>query len=761
MRFLLFILLSNASAIAQNNIPALGQWREHLPYQIAIDVTASPNKIYTATPYSLFSVDIATKEIQRISKVSGLSETGITTIKFDTYSNQLFIAYTNSNIDVLTSKGIQNIPELKREQLQGDKTITHFFPDKDVCYLSTGFGIVVINTSKYEIKETWIIGKGSSYTRVNMFTKDNSYMYAATEEGLKRTPVNTANPADSQQWQNLSGGNSLPAGAAKGVVTLDNKIISLLNDSLFIQEGNRWRLFFSNGLPVTSINSTENKLTVCQQTNSGSRVLVMNSAGVIEQALQAKNIIKHPRNAIMQSGNVWIADSTYGLSQWKTTLIERYLPDSPPNIATGEILFYDNKFYAAAGGADNAWNFIQNQNGVYSFSESHWTHYQPVNRASGDSLSEFITIAIDPRDKTIWAGSFGDGLVHIISDDQYVFYKENTPLNAVSGNPLSYRVSGLAFDRNNNLWISNFGAATLLHVLKADNTWKSFTPPFGLNRNAASQILIDDYDQKWIVSPLANGLLCFNHGASIDNNADDQWRLYTIGTGRGNLPSNDVLSIAKDKNGYIWVGTIDGVGVIQCPHEAFTATCDAVLPIAEQGGFANYLFKGEAVTAITVDGADRKWIGTKNGVWLINAVGDKVLEHFTEDNSKLLSDDIKRIAINGVTGEVFFATAKGISSFKGTATEGGEKTDALLVYPNPVPPGYIGMIAIKGLKQNSFVKITELNGRLVYQTKALGGQAVWNGKNYKGEPIASGVYIILVTDEGQVERNAGRIVFIK
>lgn len=492
-----------------------------------------------------------------------------------------------------------------------------------------------------------------------------------------------------------------------------------------------------------------------------SRVLVLNSTGVIEQTLRAPSIIENPRNAILQGGYVWIADSTHGLSQWKNTLIERYLPDSPPDIATGEILFYDNVFYAAAGGVDNAWNIMQNKNGVYSFSESHWTHYKPVDPANGDSLSEYITIAVDPRDKTIWAGSYGDGLVHITRANQFIVYKQNTPLNSVPGDPQSYRISGLAFDRNNNLWISNFGASTILHVLKSDNTWKPFTPPFNLNRNAVSQILIDDYDQKWIVSPLGNGLLIFNHGASIDNNADDQWRLYTIGTGKGNLPSNDVLSIAKDKNGYIWVGTSDGVGVIQCPHEAFTSTCDAVLPIAEQGGFANYLFKGEAVTAIAVDGADRKWIGTKNGVWLINAEGDKVLEHFTEDNSKLLSDDIKRITINGVTGEVFFATAKGISSFKGAATEGGEKTDALLVYPNPVPPGYRGMIAIKGLKQNSFVKITELNGRLVYQTKALGGQAVWNGKNYKGELIASGVYIILVTDDGQVERNAGKIVFIK
>lgn len=255
MRFLFFILFLNATAVAQNNIPAIGQWREHLPYQQAIDVTASQNKIYTATPYSLFTVDIATKEIQRISKVSGLSETGISTIKFDTYSNQLFIAYTNSNIDVLTAKDIENIPELKREQLQGDKTITHIFPDKEVCYLSTGFGIVLINTSKYEIKETWIIGKGGSYARVNMFTKDNSHMYAATDEGLKRTPVNTPNPADFQQWQNISGTLGLPSGAAEGVVTLENKIIALVNDSLFIQEGNGWKLFLPMAcrlLPLTA-----------------------------------------------------------------------------------------------------------------------------------------------------------------------------------------------------------------------------------------------------------------------------------------------------------------------------------------------------------------------------------------------------------------------------------------------------------------------------------------------------------------------------
>ena len=236
--------------------------------------------------------------------------------------------------------------------------------------------------------------------------------------------------------------------------------------------------------------------------------------------------------------------------------------------------------------------------------------------------------------------------------------------------------------------------------------------------------------------------------------------IYRAGAGAGNLPSNEILSISKDKSGAIWVGTKDGIGVIQCPHEATTTGCEAILPVAQNGNFAGFLFKGEEVRSIAVDGADRKWIGTKNGVWLISADGEKVLERFTEDNSFLLSNDVTRIAINGTTGEVFFSTAKGICSFRGSATEATESTENLLIYPNPVPPGYNGTIGIKGLAQNSFIKITELNGRLVYQAKALGGQAVWNGRDYKGRQVSSGIYLVLVAEEGKAEKIAGKIVLV-
>ena len=179
-----------------------------------------------------------------------------------------------------------------------------------------------------------------------------------------------------------------------------------------------------------------------------------------------------------------------------------------------------------------------------------------------------------------------------------------------------------------------------------------------------SQIIIDDVNQIWIVSPKGNGLICYNDDNSIDNISDDNWKLYRSGAGNGNFPTINVLSVAKDKSGFIWVGTNDGIGVIQCPQDVFHTGCDAVLPIVQQGNLAGYFFKGEEVRSIAVDGADRKWVATKNGAWLVSADGDKVIYRFTEENSPLLSNDVKKIAIDGKTGEIFFATANGICSFE-------------------------------------------------------------------------------------------------
>lgn len=737
-------------------------WREHLPYQGGLDVTASEKKIYCATPYSLFTIDLSTKEVERFSKVAGLSETGMSAIKYDPVSKKLLLAYLNSNIDIIDEKGIHNIPDLKRENTSGDKTIYHIFPDNDKWYLSTGLGVIVVDGEKKEINDSWLIGSSGNFVKVNAFTKNNNFFYAATDEGLKRIVASGSNPADFTNWQNISGSNGLSASACNSVVNFSGKTIALHNDSLFIENGTNWNLFFTNNWPVVSMNVSENKLFVCQRQASGAaQVLVLNSDGAIQGAIQQPNVVSFPKNAISVNNAIWIADLFGGLSHWTGNTFESYRLNSPADLALGAITVYDKVLYATAGSVNGSWNYLYNRSGFFKLDDSYWTNYNRFNLPQLDSMLDFVSIAVDPRDQSVWAGSYGGGLAHFKSNGQLEIFKQNSPLEQAIGDPGSYRVSGLAFDSDRNLWISNFGSANQLHVLKNNATWKSYAIPFLLFANSASQILIDDANQKWIVSPLGNGLIVFNDNNTIDNTSDDKWKVYKAGTVFGNLPSNDVLSIAKDKSGFIWVGTSDGVAIIPCPQEVFSNNgCQSVWPVIKEGNFANYLFKGQEVKSIAVDGADRKWIATSSGAWLVSADGDKVMEHFTEENSPLLSNDVRNIAIDGKTGEVFFATAKGMSSFRGTATEATETKNDVLVFPNPVPPSYNGNIGIRGLPENSIVKITETSGRLVYQTRSLGGQAVWNGKDYRGQQASSGIYLVIAVDGAKQEKVVAKIVFI-
>ena len=750
-----FFVFVPLAAKSQTAAPPIGSWREHLPYHRTIALAAADQKIFAATPYSLFSVHSTTGEVQRHSRLTGLSETGIADIAFDAGRKKLVVGYRNSNIDILAENSITGVPGLKRVNIPGDKTIYDIYPTSGFCYLATGIGIVELDLDRAEMRDSWFIGAGGSREKVFSVTKDDRNFFAATASGLKVAPL-TAVLADWRNWATVPGMEQTTA-----LQHWQGQVVALQRDSVFLHTISGWQFFYADGWKIESIQVSE-KLLALSQTGSGTgRIVFLNASGTVQQLLQQPSFIAHPTHALKKGSDYWISDAVHGLSRWTPGNFISYQLNSPKDIATGELRIRNNVLVAAAGGVDAAWTGSGRGNGYYRLAENEWTNFHRDQQPLFDSLPDIITVAIDPRDGTTWAGSFGGGLLHHTASGTFVNYKQASPLRPPASDPGSYRVSGLAFDLANNLWVANYGSPEILHVRKQDGGWQSFSPPFSLAENAVGGILVDDLDQKWIISPKGNGLLVFNHGNTLENIADDQWKRYMSGANAGNLPSSHVLSLAQDQEGSVWVGTDDGIAIIPCPWEVFKSGCPAILPVVKEGGFSNYLFKGERINAIAVDGGDRKWIGTSNGAWLVTHTGEKVLAHFTEENSPLLSNEIQRIAVNGTTGEVFFATAKGICAFRGAATDAAENNDALLVYPNPVPPGYGGSIAIKGLAANSFVKITELNGRLVFQAKALGGQAVWNGRDYTGKKIASGVYLVIVTDENKNERRAGRIVFIR
>lgn len=739
---------------AQSPIPPLGQWREHLPYRTVTHVVAGADKLYAATPYSLFSVDLNENSIERYSRLTGLSETGVSALGYEPVSGKLLIAYANSNLDIVYRNDIFNIPDIKREAVTGDKRIYEVAVIQGSFFLCSGLGVIQVDADRYEIRSTWRIGQSGNETRVNQLVLFNGVYYAATAEGLKRQVQPNADPSFFGNWSNQSGQNGLPAGECRKLVMANASLFALVGEQLYRLDGNgQWSLVFDSAPWTTrSIFSATGHLLLCQTQSGQGRVLEIDQTGQPVTSFQSG--LTEPVYALRQNNITWIADRVNSLLRIDGAGTERYHPSSPDSIAAGPMVAMNSRFWAVSGNRPSTGN----RNGAYQFSQGEWKNYNMRSYPLLDSFPDMVSLAVDPLGDTVWAGSFGGGLLRIAPGDQLTLFKQNSPLSAAQAG--QYKVAGLAFDANGHLWISNDGASSRLQVRKKEGNWVSFDPPFSTGNRSMGPVVVDAIGQKWMISPGGNGLYCFSDNGTLDLSSDDQWKWFRQGSGQGNLPSNQVLSLAVDKSGFIWIGTDDGIGVVQCPEQVFgNPSCEALIPVVLQGNFAGFLFKGEEIRGLAVDGADRKWVATGSGVFLISPEGEKILYQFNESNSPLLSNDVFGVAVDGSTGEVFFSTANGLCSFRGTATEGGETHSQVLVFPNPVPPGYAGTIGIRGLAENATVKITELDGRLVFQTRALGGQAVWDGKDYRGRRISTGVYLVLVSD-GKKETMATKIVFI-
>lgn len=715
----------------------VGQWQEHLPSLPAVSVTLHNSKVYCATAQGLYSVTTgAEQDITRYSKVNGLHDIGISAIGAN--GKCILVAYNNGNLDLLQGNNIINIPELLRKQIDAGKTTYRIVFNNDDAYLCTEFGIVVINTSIPEITNTYL--PSGNYNAVFAVAIQQDTLYAATASGIYKAPLKGRNLADYRNW--LPASEGLPGTLSQQIISFNGRLICLYDNQLFRLTNNTWVPWYSDNQDILNLTVHQQQLILSEKNNANTgRIVVLNSEAAIINTIQYP-LIKRPRETITYEQEIWIADSLSGLLRYDGSACIPVRPDAPASIISGDLLFHKNSLWAAAGGVTASWTAQGNTNGYYSFRDREWKQFS-------DTIKDVMSLATDPSGNGIYAGSFGGGLLHIREDGAYTTETKG------------YNISGLATDASANLWVAAYGATYNLMAKQPDNTWLTFRSPYAQTGNAISQLVTDDYGQVYMVSPKSNGLYVFYHNNTLRNTSDDQWRQLRMGSGQGNLPSNDVYCVAKDHNGSIWIGTGRGIAVLSCDGNTASVNCDAVLPIIQQGNFAGYLFQDEQVNTIATDGANRKWVGTLNGAWLVNETGDAILEHFNTGNSPLPDNNIYRIAIDPLTGEVYFATAKGLMSWRGTATEPVTmRKDSVLVFPNPVPHGYSGTIAIRGLVQNALVKITDISGKMVYQTRAQGGQAVWNGVDYTGHRPQSGVYLVFAAGETGGEHLVTKIVFI-
>ncbi len=747
--FFIFLFLLTFSLRAQE-VP-IGSWQSYFAYNTATTVELVGDKIFSASEH-LRSYSLSSGEFESYSKVNGLSDVGISILRYDATTNYLVIIYNNGNIDLMQGLNFYNIPDIKNLKITGSKKINHVYFNNGYVYLSTDFGIIVLDPIKKEIKETYVLQSNAQILSVNSLTIYNGYFYAATSAGIFKAEQN--NPV----LQNFANWHAINNQAFRFIFTHHNQLYACTSDSLYKVLNDQLQFIYVSNIGILNVRSGANDFYLCESDNLTRRINIFNeNAQLIDSAI---NI--NPRDVVEVSPQqIWEADYWEGLIKLENRHDKVIIkPNAVYSNSCYNLKIQNNDLYVLAGGENN-WIYTYNGDGFSKYNLNDWTVYnRTVGTSSMDSIYDVMDLVVDSKTKYIYATSFFSGLLELHPDNSSVVYKNNGYIQPTIGDSNAYRLVALQFDDNNNLWMTNYGAPDQLVVKKNDGTWQKFSFPFNFNEKSVSQFVIDNANQKWVVAPRGVGLFVLNDNNTIDNKNDDKIKLLQTGLGHGNLPTNEVNCITKDLNGKLWVGTADGIAIFNCPENIMSAGgCDAELKVVKYDLNAGLLFQRENVKTICVDGANNKWIGTNNGIWLISDDAEKIIYHFNENNSPLPSNEINKIVVHPKTGDVFIATNKGLVSFRGQATEGSQNNNDILVFPNPVPSGYEGLIAVKGLVSNADVRITDVAGQLVYRTKAQGGQATWNGKNYVGKRPKTGVYYIFVSDNNGTEKKVGKFIY--
>ena len=764
-------ILLTQSLIGQN--VAIGQWQDHLSYKSAISVAEGNGKVYCATTSGIFILNKSDNSLERLSKVNGLSDVDPAVLNYNPYNNKLLVAYKNANLDLIKNNAIINIADVKRKPIIGNKSINNIYFINQYAYLSCGFGIVIIDMDKEEVKDTYYIGPNGNALNVRDITSDGTNFYAATDDGIYTALQNNPNLSNYSAWTKMSG---LPSGIFNTVTIFNGKLYTNFSkyltsgafneDTIYMYSSSSWNYFppAISGYTMTALRGYPNSLLFVQEGSVSTLDATLTNNGYYSGYFS--DITRCKQAVLDNAGHLWIADAKYGLVSYVGAYSYTF-PNGPASSKVNAMSLQDDMLWVAPGGVDNSWGNIFFVDGLYEYVGGQWSNikgdYPSV--VNLDTIFDVMNTFIDPNNsKRVYVTTWGRGLIELYNGVPIKQFNEKNSslqtLNVPGYTPMW--LYGIALDANQNLWISNSGVPKSISLKRPNDTWQAFdfSPILG-NAPNLGQILIDKNDQKWVVVTRGGGIMVYKGGTTAAPNSSNT-KLLSSATGNGALPSTGVYCLAEDTDGQIWVGTDKGITVFYSPENVFAGqNFDSQQILLTQDGHVQILLETELVQAIAVDDANRKWIATANsGVFLMSPDGTTQIQHFDQSNSPLFSNNVQSIAINHKSGEVYFGTSKGIISYRGTATEAFDDFTDVYAFPNPVKHEYDGPIAIKGLINNTTLKITDVSGTLVYETKSEGGQAIWYGKNFKGERVSSGVYMVFCTSPDGSKKMVTKILVI-
>lgn len=743
------------------------KWSGYFSFNKIVDVTEASNKIMAVSENAFFSKDITSNQLKVLNSIDGLKAETITSVYFSTATNKTFIGSKNGLLLVVNQDGSILFKNGIVEEVPVSpfiKKINHFKEDNGKIYIATDYGITVFDLATLEFGDTYYIGTNGESIKIFQTTILNGEIYATTQNnGIKKAILSNPNLVDFSQWQTFN------PNFWYGVTTFNNQLVAAnTNGRAYKFTADITSEFANLNGAIVDIRVSGTYLIITTATN----VLVFNQA--LQQIAQIQNsqITEIPVTftcATVINDLIYIGTNENGIVTaplLNATSFQFLMPNGPLNDTIFRIKKSSRALWALYGKYNRTYN-PYNPNppyGLYQFpiskftSQNGWTLLPYEDLLGAQSLSN---IAFNPNnDRELYVSSYYSGLLKIVNDVPTNLYDAtNTGSNGLEINNVAdgIRVNGPVFDRNGTIWMTENFVAKGLKSLKPDGQWQSFDlsdiiPDTNVENYAL--LVVDRNNTKWIPTS-RNGLIAYNETVSKS--------ILIKGTTQGNLPSTDVRCLAIDNRNQLWIGTSRGLRIVSSVDQFLSQdeiTTRSIIILEDN--LAQELFFDQFILDITVDGANRKWVSiADSGVYLVSANGQETLYHFTKENSPLPSDNVNDIEIDAVSGEVFFATDKGLVSFTGTATKPSDDLENVYAYPNPVRPGFSGTVKIAGLTSKATVKITDIEGNLVHEATSEGGTIEWDTTALGKYKVASGVYMILVSTFDGAETTVKKVMIIR
>lgn len=742
--FLLIVYFCTTTALPQQFI----NWKNYTALKNVQDVAISGNQIWSAATGGAFQFTPESNTFITLHKSEGLKGNSLTSVIEDN-SGRIWFGSAEGIIDIYNEDtgSLDVILDIFNSN-QINKRINDFSITGDTIIVASDFGVSLINSGSLLFFDTFFkFGTFASNTKVNCAVK-NSLFYVCTDQGVAIQKPGATNLSAPESWNVYSSSNGLPSNKTFKPGLFQGNLIVSTDKGFSKFENNIWNNFITE---LANININDFQI-------SGDSIIILAQKNIYLYYNQTLSVLYNSAVSISKiefGKNLgYVCASTNGTLFLNTLMIGDFVsPNAPPANQFPSMSVDDNSKLWSASGKDVTGI------GYYTYENENWNYFNASNTPELPTNAVYHAFT---SGTTAYLGGWGYGFLEVNGDNKKLFNRANTGMQGIPSNPDFVVVTGFGKDSRNNLWALNYWAVdrNTLSMRTPDSVWYHFTIPAAQGRTllGIENLAIDPYDTKWYSctdgSNSRFGVFYFNENKTYEDPADDRSDFLTTSDG---LNQNDIRDAVVDRRGDVWVGTSLGVNIIT-NTSAIPTSGSSALRISNV-----FVLRQQSINAIAVDPLNQKWIGTNEGLLLVNSDGSRLITTFTAQNSALLSNIIRSIAIDENKGIVYVGTDEGLTSFETPYIKPLESFNELFVYPNPykIKSGN-NLLTIDGLIRDTEIKILTIDGILVSQFFSPGGRtAYWDGKNKNGELVNTGVYIIVAFNADGNEVVTGKVAVLR